>query len=80
MAAVVIRNILPATHRALKQRARIKGVSTEAEIRSILEEAAEKQGPFVSAWDAFSKGSKKAAELDFDVPDLEIYEPTVKFG
>ena len=39
MAAVTIRNLAPATHRALKYRAKAKGRSTEAEIRSILDEA-----------------------------------------
>ena len=39
MAAVTIRNLSPETHRALQCRAKAKGKSTEAEIRSILEEA-----------------------------------------
>ena len=39
MAAVTIRNLPEETHRALKQRAAKHGRSTEAEIRSILEEA-----------------------------------------
>ena len=39
MAAVTIRNLAEETHRALKQRAALHGRSTEAEIRSILEEA-----------------------------------------
>lgn len=39
MPAVVIRNLSVETHRALKQRAREKGVSTEAEIRSVLDDA-----------------------------------------
>jgi antitoxin FitA len=39
MAAVIIRNLPEETHRALKRRATLKGVSTEAEIRAILEEA-----------------------------------------
>lgn len=39
MAAVTIRNLPDETHRALKQRAAAHGRSTEAEIRSILEEA-----------------------------------------
>ena len=39
MAAVTIRNLSDETHRALKQRAAQHGRSTEAEIRSILEEA-----------------------------------------
>ena len=39
MAAVVIRNIPEATHRALKARAKAHGRSTEAEIRNILVDA-----------------------------------------
>lgn len=39
MAAVTIRNLDDETHRALKQRATKHGRSTEAEIRSILDEA-----------------------------------------
>jgi antitoxin FitA len=39
MPAVTIRNLPEETHRALKRRAILKGNSTEAEIRSILEEA-----------------------------------------
>ena len=40
MAAVVIRNLPEATHRALKERAKRHGRSAEAEIREILVEAA----------------------------------------
>jgi plasmid stability protein len=40
MPAVVIRNLPEATHRALKLRAARNGRSTEAEIRAILEQAA----------------------------------------
>jgi antitoxin FitA len=39
MAAVTIRNIPEATHRALKARAEKHGRSTEAEIREIIESA-----------------------------------------
>ena len=39
MAAVVIRNLAEATHRALKERAKAHGRSTEAEIREILDAA-----------------------------------------
>lgn len=39
MAAVTVRNISEATHRALKARAARHGRSTEAEIREILESA-----------------------------------------
>lgn len=39
MPAVVIRNLSPETHRALKARASARGRSTEAEIRDILDRA-----------------------------------------
>jgi antitoxin FitA len=39
MAAIVIRNLSPATHRALQARAAQHGRSTEAEARTILDEA-----------------------------------------
>ena len=39
MAAVTIRNLSEETHRALKRRAALHGSSTEAEIRSILDDA-----------------------------------------
>lgn len=39
MAAVVIRNLPEATHRALKERAKRHGRSTEAEVREIIEAA-----------------------------------------
>jgi plasmid stability protein len=44
MPAVTIRNLPEETHRALKQRATIKGNSTEAEIRNILEQAVKPEG------------------------------------
>jgi plasmid stability protein len=39
MPSVSVRNLPDATHRALRHRAKEHGVSTEAEIRAILEEA-----------------------------------------
>ena len=39
MAAIVIRNLSPETHRALQTRAAEHGRSTEAEVRAILDEA-----------------------------------------
>lgn len=39
MAAVVVRNIPEATHKALKARAKLHGRSAEAEVRIILAEA-----------------------------------------
>jgi plasmid stability protein len=40
MAAITVRNLSEATYCALKQRAALHGISTEAEIRAILAEAA----------------------------------------
>jgi plasmid stability protein len=39
MGAIIIRNLPEETHLALKLRAKLKGRSTEAEVRAILEEA-----------------------------------------
>jgi plasmid stability protein len=39
MAAITIRNLTDETHRALKARAAAHGVSTEAEVRQILNDA-----------------------------------------
>jgi antitoxin FitA len=39
MPAIVIRNLSPETHRALRARAARHGRSTEAEVRTILDEA-----------------------------------------
>jgi antitoxin FitA len=40
MPAILVRNISPATHRALRARAKAHGRNTEAEIRAILDDAA----------------------------------------
>ena len=44
MASVTIRNLPDETHRALRVRAAMKGLSTEAEIRAILENAVRPEG------------------------------------
>jgi len=44
MAAIVIRNLSPETHRALQARAARHGRSTEAEVRAILDEAVRPPG------------------------------------
>lgn len=45
MAAVTIRNLPDEIHRALKMRAATHGLSTEAEIRAILEQAVTSKPP-----------------------------------
>ena len=44
MASVTVRNLPDETHRALRVRAATKGLSTEAEIRAILESAVRPEG------------------------------------
>lgn len=44
MASVTVRNIPDETHRALRVRAAMHGLSTEAEIRAILENAVRPEG------------------------------------
>ena len=44
MASVTVRNLPDETHRALRVRAAMKGLSTEAEIRAILENAVRPEG------------------------------------
>ncbi|MBS4096592.1 MAG: plasmid stability protein [Sulfuricella sp.] len=44
MASVTVRNIPDETHRALRVRAALHGISTEAEIRAILENAVRPEG------------------------------------
>lgn len=44
MASITVRNIPDEVHRAIRVRAAIHGHSTEAEVRSILEQAARPEG------------------------------------
>ena len=44
MPSITIRNVPDAVHRALRARAALHGCSTEAEIRSIFEQAAKPEG------------------------------------
>ncbi len=67
MAAVTVRNLPKATHRALKLRAAENGRSTEAEIREILEtavrsEARMKIGSELAAF------AQKIGGLEFELP------------
>ncbi|BAT60600.1 antitoxin FitA [Variibacter gotjawalensis] len=66
MAAVTIRNLSTATHRALKQRAAESGRSTEAEIRSILDAAVRPKGRIKLGSELASIG-RKAGGVDLDI-------------
>jgi antitoxin FitA len=66
MAAIVIRNLSPATHRALRARAAQHGRSTEAEARTILDEAVrpKERAKLGSALAAFGRS---VGGLDLDI-------------
>jgi antitoxin FitA len=79
MPAVTVRNIPEATHRAIKHRARLRGVSAEAEIRTILEEAVRppdriKLGTKLYEWSRSFEGVDLDIERDptpTDAPNFE---------
>jgi plasmid stability protein len=73
MPAVVIRNISAETHRTLKQRAREKGISTEAEMRSLLDGAAAPPKPSLSLADVLYDPA--AAESALDLPPRKPWKP-----
>ncbi|MCC6337993.1 MAG: plasmid stability protein [Myxococcales bacterium] len=76
MAAVTIRNLPDETHRALKLRAARNDRSTEAEIRSILEEAVRPRVHLGTALRAVGRGlggvtlKLVRSRTPVDVPDL----------
>jgi antitoxin FitA len=66
MAAIVIRNLSPETHRALNARAARHGRSTEAEARMILDEAVHPKDR-VKLGSALAAFGKSVGGLDLDV-------------
>jgi plasmid stability protein len=82
MAAVVIRNIPEATHKALKARAKAHGRSTEAEIRDILEKAL---GPAQGAatgkeiFDALHAFGQKYGGIELDITRDKTPPPDIEF-
>ncbi len=77
MAAVTIRNLPAETHRALKVRAALNNRSTEAEIRSILEEAV-RPGDRVRLGSAIAALSAQAGLTNADVEALEATLSTLR--
>jgi plasmid stability protein len=67
MAAVLIRNLPEATHRALKRRAKSHGRSTEAEIRDILEQAV-KPKKKVGLGDELVAFGQKFGGIELEIP------------
>lgn len=65
MSAITIRNLPDSTHRALKLRAAQHGRSTEAEVRSILEEAVR---PKAKLGSTLASIGRKLGGVELDVP------------
>lgn len=78
MAAVVIRNLSEATHRALKRRARSHGRSTEAEIRDILDQAV-KPAPKQNIGTALHEFGKRFGGIDLEIPPRTGVAGAAKF-
>lgn len=70
MAAVTIRNLPDAVHRALKRRAAQHNRSTEAEMRAILEAAVQPEGR-LRLGSALAEIGRKAGLTNADVEALE---------
>ncbi|MFO1056499.1 MAG: plasmid stabilization protein [Dongiaceae bacterium] len=70
MAAVTIRNLSDATHRALRVRAAQHNRSTEAEIRAILDAAVQPEGR-LRLGTALAEMSRKVGLTNADVEALE---------
>lgn len=70
MAALTIRNLPEATHRALKVRAAAHGRSTEAEVRAILDASVRPEGR-LRMGDALAELGRRAMLTDDDLDALE---------
>jgi antitoxin FitA len=66
MAAIVIRNLSPETHRALQARAARHGRSTEAEARTILDEAVRPAGR-IKLGSVLAAFGRSVGGLDLDI-------------
>jgi antitoxin FitA len=68
MAAITIRRLSDQTHESLKARAARAGRSTEAEIRAILDEAANQEQPKVGIGTAIHQMAMKYGGFDLKIP------------
>ena len=66
MPAVIVRNISPETHRALKRRALAHGRSAEAEIREIVDEAVRPAG-WLKIGSALKALGKRFGGVDLEI-------------
>jgi plasmid stability protein len=76
MPAVTVRNLSEETHRALRVRAALKGHSTEAEIRAILNDAVASQGRLLVG-SALAEFGRQFGGIELDITrDPRPTEPT----
>ncbi len=66
MASVTVRNLPDETHRALRVRAAMHGLSTEAEIRAILENAVRPEGR-IKLGSLLSEIGREVGGVDLDI-------------
>lgn len=74
MPAITIRKLSEETHRALKARAARHGRSTEAEVRSILEEATHRTDQ-VGLGSLLADIGRSAGGVEFPTRDREAHQP-----
>ena len=79
MSAIVIRNLSPETHRALQARAARHGRSTEAEARTILDEAVRPTAR-VKLGTALAALSQPLGGLDLDIARDGTPAEPIEFG
>ena len=78
MAAVTVRNLPEATHRALKARAAKHGRSTEAEIREIIESAVRPTSR-IKLGTALAELGRKYGGLELEIERDQSPAPPVRF-
>jgi plasmid stability protein len=78
LAAVIVRNLPDAVHRALKVRAAKHGQSTEAEIREILESAVQSPGR-VKLGSALAAIGQEFRGIDLEIERDKTPSPVVGF-
>ncbi len=79
MAAIVVRNIPEATHRALKARAKAHGRSAEAEVRDILEIALSGEDKGASLSEAFRAFREATGGIELEIPPRRDMARAIEF-
>ena len=78
MASVTVRNLPDETHRALRVRAAMHGLSTEAEIRAILENAVRPEGR-IKLGSLLAEIGREAGGVDLEIERDRTHVDPVRF-